>query len=152
MKTILFLLAVLISNTAAADVIIGYKGKNGAFDYQAFYQFANKRKLTPVVLDSFDINRSLKIIREHLIYELYGYSLGAASVTHIMRLIEKEKLHKPRYILTVGAYRTTDVDFSKYNVKFDNFFDASGTGTKSPGKHIGASHSEIMSFVTNTFY
>jgi len=152
MKKILVLLFALLPNIAQADTIIGFKGKNNAFDHQAFEKYAAKRKLTPVVLSAFDSKNAMHIIRINSTYELYGYSLGAASVAQTMRLIEKEKLHMPRYVITVGAYRTTNVDFNKYNVKFDNYFDASGAGTKSPGKHLGVSHSDIMRYVVDTFY
>jgi hypothetical protein len=139
----------MLSTAAHADVVIGYRGKNRAFDEQAFNDYAKNRKLDPVILDTFDHIAVRSLIKQNNTYELYGYSMGAASVSQTMRFLEKEKLPMPRYILTVGAYYSTDVDFKKYNVPFRNYFDASGTGTKSPGIHIGVSHDAIMRYVTD---
>ncbi len=59
---------------------------------------------------------------------------------------------KPKYIITIGAYKTTDVDFTKYNIKFDNYFDYSGIGQKSPGVHIkNVSHLNMQKHVNKIF-
>jgi hypothetical protein len=100
-----------------------------------------------VVLYADQIDVALKQIEKHQRYELYGYSLGASSVGQVMRRVK----HMPEHIWTVGAFHSTNVNFTPYGVKFDNFFDASGAGTKSPGIHIGVSHGKIMQFVSDNF-
>jgi hypothetical protein len=144
------LTAVLLSSTAQAQTVIGFRGAGGAFDERAFMDYAAKRNATGMILYSDQINLAMQVIKQNVEYELYGYSLGAASVGRVLRLVESNKLHKPRYVLTAGAWHSTNVDFQKYNIKFDNYFDASGAGQKSPGKHIGGvSHRAIMRYVTD---
>lgn len=147
MRRILLLLFLLLSTVAHADVIIGFRGKGGAFDESAFARFADKRGKPGVVLYADQIDAALKHIEKHQRYELYGYSLGASSVVQVMR---RTKI-MPEHIWTVGAFHSTNVNFTSYGVRFDNFFDASGTGTKSPGMHIGVSHGKIMQFVSDNF-
>lgn len=147
-KLVALLLFLSFPALAHADVIIGFRGKNGAFDNIAFTKFAAKRGKMGLVLNADQIDAALKHIEQHRRYELYGYSLGASSVGQVMR---KTK-HMPERIWTVGAFHTTNVDFGPYGVKFDNFFDLSGAGTKSPGMHIGGvSHAKIMEFVADNF-
>ena len=55
----------------------------------------------------------------------------------------------PTFVITVGAYKTTDVNFEKFNVVFINFFDDSGKGSLSPGLYISVSHHRIMKYVTD---
>ena len=147
MKKILALCLLLLPTVAQADVIIGFRGKDGAFDQQAFSRFADKRGKPGVILYADQIDAALSHIEKHQRYELYGYSLGASSVVKVMRKVK----HMPEHIWTVGAFHSTNVNFTSYGVRFDNFFDASGTGTKSPGMHIGVSHGKIMQFVSDNF-
>ena len=147
MKKILIALFCFWSVTAQADVIIGFRGKNGAFDRKAFADFAAKRKLVGVILRADQLNIALKYIDKNIHYELYGYSLGARSVFQIIKRVK----HMPNHVWTVGAYHTTNVDFRRYNVKFNNYFDVSGRGNRSPGKHIGISHDKIMRYVSDNF-
>ena len=140
----------LMFGSAQAQTVIGFRGKNGAFDEQAFIQYAEKRNASGLILHADQINYAINQIKNSDSYELYGYSLGAVSVARVLKEVERKGLTKPRYTVTVGAYYSTDVDFRKYNIKFDNYFDASGAGQRSPGKHIGGvSHSAIMRYVTD---
>lgn len=148
------LLVACLASPAQADVIIGFRGKGGAFDQQAFSYHAAKRGLRPIVLDAGARARAVEMIRTSSgPYELYGYSLGAASVAAVLRAVSREKIRKPRTVTTVGAFRTTDVDFTRYGVPFANYFDASGRGQRSPGKHIpGVSHARIQRYVVDHFH
>jgi hypothetical protein len=42
----------------------------------------------------------------------------------------------PSYVITIGAYKTTNVDFTRYQVNFDNYFDRSGLGSAGPGRYL----------------
>ena len=56
------------------------------------------------------------------------------------------------FVLTIGAWYTTDVDFGDYEINFDNFFDESGRQQKSPGIHVyNISHGQMQEYV-NDFY
>ena len=48
--------------------------------------------------------------------------------------------------------RKDDVDFKKYDVKFDNYFDDSGRGQKSPGVFLSVSHSKIQKEVNKVIF
>jgi len=148
-----YLLAlVLMIGSAQAQTVIGFRGKGGAFDEQAFAEYAAKKNATGIILYADQIDRAVRQIKENRPYELYGYSLGAASVSRVLKEVERQNLPKPTFALTVGAYWSTDVDFRKYNIKFENYFDNSGAGQKSPGKHIGGiHHGYIMRYVTDNF-
>jgi hypothetical protein len=153
MRILIFFLALFVSTTAfAADIIIGFKGKMGAFDQKAFEDFAAKRKLKPIVMNMESRLTLINTIKNNPNYELYGYSLGAAHVAYVVKMAYDSNLPMPKRVTTVGAFYSTDVDFRKYNVKFDNYFDASGAGQQSPGKHIGGvNHGAMMRYVTDYY-
>jgi hypothetical protein len=67
--------------------------------------------------------------------------MGAASINAMMRVIERKRLPYPRSIITVGAYRTVNVNYKRYGVPFVNYYDNSGRG---PGKYINVPHNLIM--------
>ena len=130
MRVLLALL--MMTATAHADTMIGFRGRDKLFDQAAFEQYARKHKMTPVVLDAEAIGPAVKIIASGETYALYGFSKGAESVKQVMRKVEQQGLNKPTRILTIGAWHTTDVNFHRHGVKFDNYFDASGSGQRSP--------------------
>lgn len=136
-----------LTSIAHADIIIGYRGKGGAFDVNAFKEYANKRNLQPFILNSFDTNNTITLINKHRNYQFYGYSMGAASVSYMMKVIRRKRLPDPKRIITVGAYRTVDVNYTKYKVPFINYFDRSGRGQRSPGIYINVDHNKIMSYI-----
>jgi len=82
-------------------------------------------------------------------YQLYGFSKGAETIS---KLLKNSSIRRPEYVLTIGAFRTTDVDFKKYDVKFDNYFDDSGRGQKSPGVFLSVSHSKIQKEVNRVLF
>lgn len=148
----MLLFFVLMLSPVHAQVVIGFKGKGDAFDHKAFAEYVERRRATALVLSANQIDRAIEKIKSTDNYELYGYSLGADSVGRVLREVQKQNLKKPRYTVTVGAYHTTDVDFRKYNIKFDNYFDSSGTAQKSPGKHYNKMrHNEIMRHVASLY-
>jgi hypothetical protein len=79
---------------------------------------------------------------------LYGYSRGAVTVS---RIVKDGRVQMPRYILTMGAHRTTDVNFDRYGVLYSNYFDDSGRGQQSPGIFLAVSHGEIQREVNKFF-
>jgi hypothetical protein len=151
MKNIFAMLFLLIAAPAYADVLIGFKGKYGQFDTRAFNELAAKKGLKPVIANETSRLYLINLIQNNPNYELYGYSRGAAIVSYVVRMVHENKMNKPKYITTVGAYRTTDVDFTKYRIEFDNYFDDSGIGQKSPGVFVKVPHDKIMRYVTDTY-
>ena len=131
-----------ISVHACVGYVIGFKGNDDMFDSQAFDNYVNNLGYCSKVYGWYRGNDAIKFINTLQVpFQLYGYSKGAATISE---LLKKDKTNKPEYILTIGAYRTTDVNFAKYNVKFDNFFDSSGKGQKGPGVFLPVSHKEIQ--------
>ena len=146
MKYVLFLIAVIFSSNVSAQVVIGFMGKNSVFDHAAFVQYALAKNLEPIVLEANQTHRALKITETVNYYELYGYSLGAASVLQVVKSAKKPA----RLVITIGAYRGLDLDFRKYGVAFYNFFDYSSVPTSSPGLYIAASHWHIQQIAVTT--
>lgn len=141
------------SSVANAQVLIGFRGARGAFDYNAFKELAAKRNLTPVVMNTDSRLAVINFIKNNPNYELYGYSKGAAVVAYLVKTVHSSGLPRPRRITTVGAYHSTNVDFRPYGIKFENYFDSSGAGNRSPGYHIGGvSHNAIMRYVTENHW
>ncbi len=140
LRTILLALLLTFSNAAYAHIIIGFMGVGDAFDHSAFNDYAKHRGLTPIVLRADQIDRALQIITQSPHYELYGYSLGAQS---IRRVLGRASL-LPKRVVTIGAYWSTDVDFSRWGVEFYNYYDRSGRGQRSPGEFIEATHWSIQ--------
>ena len=73
-------------------------------------------------------------------YQLYGYSKGAETVARLL----KQPIRRPVYVITIGAYKTVDVDFSRYNIDNDNYFDAPGIGQTSPGVFLNVPHYKMQ--------
>lgn len=141
----------LFVNQANADVLIGFKGKYGSFDYKAFNELANKKGLKPIIANETSRLYLINLIQNNPNYELYGYSKGAAIVSYVVSMVHQNNMNKPKSIITVGAYRNTDVDFRKYNIHFENYFDDSGKGQKSPGIFVKVPHDKIMRYVTDNY-
>ncbi len=154
---ILFALFLFFSNptttaTTTAECsryIIGFRGLGGAFDLKAFEEYAVQRKGCTQVYNFTEFQSATEFVKSiNKPYELYGYSAGAVSVGQVL----KQKVRRPEHAITIGALSTVDVDFSLYNIKFDNWFDASGRGSRSPGEHFpNVSHDRMQSYI-NQFY
>lgn len=149
MKYLLILLCVLsINSQACTSYMIGFRGDQGQFDQLAFREFADRYTDCNKVFNHTDITMAIQFINLiQVSYELYGYSAGASSIKHVLTRVNRF----PRYIITIGALSSTDVDFTNTEINFDNFFDPSGRGTRSPGIHVNVSHSQIQRYVTDFF-
>lgn len=147
----LLLLLVLFSTSAEAckSYTVGFRGLGGQFDQQAFEQYARRNTDCVKVFDHTEIDRAAKFINKiKRPYELYGFSAGASSIKPVLKKVKRQ----PRYIITVGALYSTDVDFTRTEINFDNFFDASGKGSRSPGIHVkNVPHNKIQQYVADFF-
>ena len=150
MRYLILLFLFFSSSVIAKDFIIGFKGMNEQFDTEAFIIFAQKRNLKPYVFNANQVSSAVRLIKsKKKNYELYGYSLGAVSVRETLTILKRENVHMPTFIITVGAYKTTNVNFTDFDVNFFNFFDDSGKGSLSPGLYIPVPHHQIMRYVTD---
>jgi hypothetical protein len=130
--TLLLILTVKISWSCEIN-IIAFKGLNDRFDNSAFQFYSNKHQGCSYLYKWQDTDKALTLINNSSTpYQLYGYSKGAESVGLILKKVN----HLPVYVITIGAWKTVDLDFTKYNIKFQNYFDASGLGQQSPGVYL----------------
>ena len=150
MRYLIFLFLFVSSSVIAKDFIIGFKGMNEQFDTEAFIEFAQKRNLKPYVFSANQVSSAVRLIKSKKEnYQLYGYSLGAVSVRETLTTLKKENVRMPTFVMTVGAHKTTNVNFKDFDVNFLNFFDDSGKGSTSPGLYISVPHNQIMRYVTD---
>ena len=151
MKLFLFLLllATSVSQAECDSYVIGFLGAGGAFDQAAFDRYAERNAACSLVYNSEEIIAAVNFINQTKgSYQLYGYSAGASSIVPVLRKVQR----MPNFILTIGAWYTTDVDFGDYEINFDNFFDDSGRRQQSPGIHVyNVSHGKMQEYV-NDFY
>jgi len=116
---------------ACDSYVIGFRGKGGAFDVNAFNEYAGTKCTR--LYEAGQPDDAVNFIKNiDVPYELYGFSLGATSFGTVLKKVTV----KPKFVLTIGAHRTADVDFSKYGVRYKNYFDNSGIGQKSPGIYV----------------
>ena len=129
-----------------AVTVIAFKGQNNSFDQLAFNDYiADRPNYCGVVYSWNEVKAAQrKITALQVPYQLYGFSKGAVTVHKIL----KQNLHKPpQYVITIGAYKTVDVDFTKYNIPYDNYFDLSGRGQQSPGIFLNVAHMQMQAAV-----
>ena len=129
--------------------VVGFRGLNRAFDQPAFDLYADQRGSCSLVYDYTEVAEAASFV-DHIQepYELYGYSAGAMTIGQILPRVSR----LPEYVITVGALSSANVDFSRYGIRFDNYFDDSGRGSRSPGRYIpGVAHDRIQAYV-NRFY
>lgn len=123
---------------ACTGYVVGFKGKNDAFDMHSFNNYVTKQNYCGKVYSWNQHGNAINFIS--LIdkpYQLYGYSKG---VVGLKKVLNTSYLKKPYYIITIGAYKTTDVNFDTFNISYDNYFDESGRGQKSPGIYLNVPH------------
>jgi hypothetical protein len=154
---ILFALFLFFSNPVEPAVtqlecsryVIGFRGLNSAFDQAAFDQYVAQRQGCGRVYNYTQAGSAVEFVESiNQPYELYGYSAGAVAVGQVL----KQARRRPDYIITVGALATVNVDFSQYGIKFDNWFDDSGRGSRSSGRYLpGVAHDRIQAHV-NQYY
>jgi hypothetical protein len=148
MKKVIVLITYLFCLTtyACQGFVVGFKGINDAFDNKAFAKYAEKQKYCARSFSWHQTQEAINLINTLSVpYQLYGYSKGASSVSKVLQLA----LNKPQFAITIGAYRTTDVNFDRYGIAYANYFDHSGTGQRSPGIFLNVSHWEIQREVNN---
>ena len=145
MKTILTiaLLFPMIAN-ACSGYVIAFRGLNDVFDQSALNVYASRINYCSKTFSWHKEKDAIEFIEKlDVSYQLYGFSRGAGSVATVLKQVKT----KPEYVITIGAYKTTNVDFDKYNVRYDNFFDNSGIGQRSPGMYLNVPHNKIQSEV-----
>lgn len=157
-----FIILIFVGITTAVEAkrptyygfIIGFTGLDETFDHQAFFKFSRSRKLLPIVVSWRQEIVAYNIINNSVgYYELYGFSKGAETTYKLMNRLVKNKVRKPDFIITIGAHKDANVDFSKFDVKFSNYFDSSGIGSRSPGIYIkNREHLKMQDFVTGVDY
>ncbi len=130
---------------ACSGWVIGFRGLNEVFDYEAFADYAQTQNLCFRSFgwqDSVEAERFVQRIRTP--YQLYGFSRGAATVAQML----KQGRVRPQSVITVGAYRTVDVNFDRYGIPYRNYFDRSGQGQRSPGIFLDVEHGRVQRAVT----
>lgn len=126
---------------ACKGYVIGFKGLKDAFDMTSFEKYATIKNYCSKVYSWKEHVKAIDFINKtYKPYHLYGYSKGAETVGRVLKYAKR----KPKYVITMGAYKTTDVNFDKYKVKYDNYFDDSGIGQKSPGTFLKVPHYQIQ--------
>lgn len=129
---------------ACSGWVIGFRGHNEVFDYAAFADYASNQGLCFRSFgwqDSVEAKRFIQRLTTP--YQLYGFSRGAETVATMLR-----QGVRPRSVITVGAYRTVDVNFDRYSIPYRNYFDRSGQGQKSPGVFLDVDHHRVQRVVT----
>lgn len=148
-KLLLALLTISSTSYACTGYVIAFKGQHDIFDHKAFYGFYTNIGYCGIAYSWQDSKQAVNFINQIQVpYQLYGYSMGASTIS---KLLKSDQLNYklPEYIITIGAYKTTDVDFTKYNIKYDNYFDQSGQTQKSPGVFLNVPHNKIQTEVNN---
>ena len=129
---------------ACSGWVIGFRGHNEVFDYEAFADFADHQGLCSRSFGWQDRSEAERMIQRLTVpYHLYGFSRGAQTVATMLR-----QGVRPRSVITVGAYRTVDVNFDRYGIPYRNYFDRSGLGQRSPGIYLDVDHYRIQRVVT----
>lgn len=127
---------------ACSGYVVAFKGLNDAFDSSAFNEYVERIEYCSRSYSWNDEKAAVKFINSlNVPYQFYAYSKGAETVSSLLR---QGKIKKPEFILTIGAYRTANVNFERYNIRYKNYFDHSGIGQKSPGTFLNVSHSDIQ--------
>lgn len=134
-----------ITVMACSAWVIGFRGHNEVFDYEAFADYATMQNFC---FRSFGWQDSVEAERfvQHITtpYQLYGFSRGAETVARMLR----QGRVRPQSVITVGAYRTVDVNFDRYGIPYRNYFDRSGQGQRSPGVFLDVDHGRVQRVVT----
>jgi hypothetical protein len=145
----LFLLVTSVARAECNSYVIGFRGAGGAFDQAAFDRYSERNAACSLVYNSEEIVAAVNFINQTKgSYQLYGFSAGASAIVQVLKKVKR----MPNFVLTIGAWYTTDVDFGDYEINFDNFFDESGRLQKSPGIHVyNISHGQMQEYV-NDFY
>lgn len=142
MIRLLVMLLFPVASLACDGYVVGFKGLGDAFDHKAFSEYANNTGYCSRAYSWNDPSAKQFVQSLKVPYQLYGFSKGAETVAQLL----KTGL-KPEYAITIGAYKTVDVNFTKYSVPFTNYFDSSGRGQRSPGVFLDVPHIKMQSTV-----
>lgn len=149
-KLLLSLMFFSVNVFACTGYVIGFMGKDNVFDHRAFVEYAESSQYCHRVYPWYATLSAQKFISTLTIpYELYGYSQGAASIGIILN---SQISTKPKFIITIGAYRTADVNFDKFKILYVNYFDHSGKGQTSPGIFLDVPHNKIQQEVNKILF
>lgn len=144
-KLVVIMLAGPVMAMACSGWLIGFRGHNEVFDYEAFADYATNQGLCWRSFGWQDSAEAERIMRGLTMpYHLYGFSRGAETVASMLR----QGRVRPRSVITVGAYRTVDVNFDSYGIPYRNYFDRSGRGQRSPGIFLDVEHHRAQRAVT----
>lgn len=154
MRKLLFLLLLWPSTAFACDgYVIGFKGIRDIFDEKAFQEYATRRGYCGKSFSWPKTQAAIKFVQASgKPYELYGYSQGASSVR---RVLESGSLPKPRYVITIGAWRTADINFDRFGVSYINYYDRSGFNSnrkKPKNVFLNVSHYVIQKRVNQILF
>jgi len=155
MKTAVAALLLLFSSIVSAcdGWVIGFRGLNGAFDEQAFKSYAQRLGYCAQAYGWNQQTPALKKISKLTTpYHLYGYSKGAESVKLVLDKLWISESPMPQYIITIGAWRSVNLDFYEYAIPFSNYFDNSGRGQRSPGVFLSVEHHRMQKEVNRRYY
>ena len=152
MKTLRKLLIVMllwpVMASACSGWVIGFRGQNEVFDFDAFADYAIIQNRC---FRSFSWNQGAEAERMltalKVPYELYGFSRGAETVASLLR---QGRVHPDR-VITVGAFRTVNVNFDRHGIPYRNYFDRSGLGQQSPGVYLDVDHGRVQRAVTEIY-
>lgn len=134
-----------ITAVACSGWLIGFRGLDNRFDYEAFADLADQQGLCFKSFGWQDQIKAQRMIDKLTIpYHLYGFGRGAQTVATMLRSGQV----RPESVITVGAYRTVDVNFDRYGIPYRNYFDRSGQGQSSPGLYLDVDHNRIQRVVT----
>ncbi len=134
---------------ACVGYVVAFKGLNDSFDDTAFKTYVIRNGYCGKTFSWNNHKDAIKFINSvNVPYKMYAFSKGAETISIVLKQVE----NKPEYIITIGAYKTTNVDFTKYNITFDNFFDNSGIGQTSPGIYLNVPHNLIQKEVNKILY
>ena len=135
------LMFIPIIAVACDGYVIGFKGEKDAFDISAFKEYVRQLNYCSKTYSWNQRDDAINFIKQLKVeYQLYGFSKGAQTVSYLI----KHKKLKPEYVITIGAYKKTDVNFDSYEIKYNNYFDASGKGQLSPGTFLNVLHFEMQ--------
>ncbi len=130
--------------------VVGFGGLRGQFDQAAFETWSRPRAQCNRVFVWDQRRAALAFIDGLRVpYELYGFSKGAETVLWLVPRVHT----RPRYVITLGGWRTVNFDFGRWAVPFDNWFDQSGAGNYGPGTHVpGVRHSQLQAWANDHYY
>jgi len=126
---------------ACSGYVFGFKGLNDQFDNDAFNEYVKKTGYCSKTYSwnkIADAKQAIELLS--VPYKLYGFSKGVETINILLKM----KLKKPEYVLTIGAYKTVDVNYNKYDIRYDNYFDSSGKGQRSPGIFLNVPHNMMQ--------